>query len=185
MRVIAGEKKGMGLQGPGKFEKTRPTLDSIKENVFNIFQPIPEGATVLDLFAGSGQMGIEFLSRGADFAYFCEKARPMVRILEKNLEKTGYRERSLILKGDFRKCLEEIDQPITVAYLDPPYHQGLVDEAMDLFIEKRVLGPAAFIIAEIDSGESLKDHPSYQRIFDRTYHSQRILIYKKKEEGEL
>lgn len=185
MRVIAGEKKGMGLQGPGKSDKTRPTLDAIKENIFNIFQPIPSGAVVLDLFAGSGQMGIEFLSRGAGFAYFCEKERSMVKVIEKNLEKTGYQEKAILLQGDFRRCLGKIDKPVKIVYLDPPYGYGFVEEAMDLLVEKDKLEASAIVIVEREANEKLKEHPCFQLIFDRTYHTQRIQIYQKKEESEL
>lgn len=183
MRVIAGEKKGMLLQGPGKSRKVRPTLDQIKENVFNVFQPIPENCIVLDLFAGTGQMGIEFLSRGAAFAYFCERSRPIARIIEKNIQKTGYENQSQLIYGDFRHALDKIEKKLDAVYLDPPYNKGLVDEALELLITKEILSPSAFVITETESDEIIKDQPAYQIIFDRVYHSQRIRIFQKKEEG--
>ncbi len=156
MRVIAGEKKGMGLFGPPKSGRTRPTKDQVKESVFNMLGPVAPGLVFLDLFAGTGQMGIEFLSRGGQKAIFIEQSGPMVGMIKRNLAKTAYENQALLLHGDYRQRLDDIGGLVDVVYVDPPYGLDMVGEALSLLRTKQVLKPGALVIVEAsveDGGE--------------------------------
>lgn len=178
MRVISGERRGMTLIGPRKSQRTRPTRDQIKETVFDILGPIPEGLTCLDLFAGTGQIGIEFLSRGCEFAIFVEQAGPMVGIIKENLAKTHYEDRSLILHGDFRQRLDDLGRKVDLVYLDPPYGMKMVEEALDLILKKDILKPGAVLILESSSEEEVTIPPSFTVVKERIHKFNKIHILK-------
>ena len=139
MRVIAGSARRLVLKTAGG-EKTRPTTDRIKETLFNILQPELPGCRFLDLFAGSGGIGIEALSRGADMAVFVEKDRTAARCIRENLRTTRLEDRAQLLVTDVFRALEDLPgpYPYDFIFMDPPYNQG---------IEKKVL-------------EALRDHPA-------------------------
>ena len=176
MRIIAGEKRGMHLFPPPIGAPARPTEDRVKEAVFNILQPIRRGGACLDLFAASGQIGIEFLSRGAGHCVFVEKSRKMAQILERNVEKAGYVEKSQIFIGDFRRQLTRMQGPFDYVYLDPPYKSGMDFAAMFLLRERNLLAESAQVVVEcIQEQES--DVDGYRCTFDRAYGTKRIRIY--------
>jgi 16S rRNA (guanine966-N2)-methyltransferase len=121
MRVIAGTAKGRRLKGP-RGERTRPTSDRAKEALFSSLQPELPGASVIDLFAGSGALGIEALSRGAAHVTFVERHDRTVRLLDENLARTDLRHRATILSVDVLSALNSpAGRPFDVALLDPPY----------------------------------------------------------------
>lgn len=125
MRIIAGEKKGMRLTAP-KGGKTRPTGDKAKEALFSILQARLPDAVVLDLFAGSGQIGLEALSRGAARAVFVEPAAPARRVLSENVQRVGYGERSDILPLPAEKACRQLlarSARFDLIYLDPPWER--------------------------------------------------------------
>lgn len=182
MRIIAGERRGMRLEPPKKNEKTRPTGDKTKESVFNILQPIRQDARVLDLFAGTGQIGLEFLSRGAGFAVFCEKSRTMGRILRQNVEKTGYADRSMVRIADYREVLTASKAPYDYIYLDPPFGFGMEEIAMDLIHKRGLLAPEGLVILETAS-EHEDIEPEWEGFictFKRSYKAQCIRLFKEK-----
>lgn len=128
MRVIAGTAKGRRLKVPPG-ERTRPTTDRVKEALFSSLQPELAGASVLDLFAGSGSLGIEALSRGAASATFVERHERTARILEENIELCGMGERATVVTADVQVALgSPAGAPFDVALLDPPY--GTSDEEL-------------------------------------------------------
>lgn len=151
----------------------------MKEAVFNILQPIRPGSVCLDLFAASGQMGIEFLSRGAAFCAFGEKSRKMARVLERNVQKTGYIEQSRIFVGDFRRVLTQVQGPFDYVYLDPPYESGMDFAAMSLLRERGLLSKVAQVVVECVQGQELHVD-GFQCTFDRAYGTKRIRIYEEK-----
>ena len=121
MRIISGKARGTKLYTL-EGTNTRPTLDRVKESIFNIIQGNIENATVLDLFAGSGAIGLEMLSRGAKKAVLCDNSKEAVGIIKKNIEKTHSQEKAEIYNSDFETCLEKIkNQKFDIIYLDPPY----------------------------------------------------------------
>ena len=107
MRIISGKARGTKLYTL-EGENTRPTLDRVKESIFNIIQNEIEGAKILDLFAGSGAIGLEFLSRGAEKAILCDKSKEAINIIKKNVEKTHFQNNVQIYNTDFENCLEKI-----------------------------------------------------------------------------
>ena len=149
MRIITGTARGtrlMTLEG----EATRPTAERVKEAVFSMIQFDLLDSTVLDLFAGSGQMGLEALSRGAQKAHFIDKSSEAVDIIRKNAEKTHLAERSSIF------CTDSIDYlkrskgrcRFDFVFIDPPYGSGLVQESLRLLADGNLLNENAWLIVE-------------------------------------
>ena len=131
MRVIAGSAKSMPLKTiPGM--ETRPTTDRIKETLFNILQPYLCQSRFLDIFAGSGGIGIEALSRGADFCVFIEKNRKAVKVIEENLKFTKLEGRARVLSQDAAAALLFLDgeEPFDCIFMDPPYRKSLEEQML-------------------------------------------------------
>ena len=123
MRVIAGTARSLPLKTP-RGQETRPTTDRIKETLFNILQQDIPGCVFVDLFSGSGGIGIEALSRGARKAYFVENAREPLSCLTDNLEFTRFQDRAVVLKQDAVAALASIaEQTVDILFMDPPYGQ--------------------------------------------------------------
>ena len=125
MRIIAGTKKGMKLLGP-RTDVSRPILDRVKESLFNVLYKydVPAGKTVADLFSGVGSLGLEALSRGADFVTFVEKEAKVIQILKKNIEKSGFVDKSKVIRADAFKLGAPVDfdrRRYDVIFVDPPY----------------------------------------------------------------
>lgn len=150
MRVISGTARGTNLYSL-EGNDTRPTLDRVKESMFSIIQTwIPE-ARVLDLFAGSGALGIEALSRGATSAVFCDKSYKASEILRKNIEKTHLEEKSIVITKDYIKALEQIEnQKFDIIFLDPPYKLDFVGKAVNKIVELEMLDEDGIIVIETD-----------------------------------
>lgn len=179
MRIIAGEKKGLHLLGPSKKDKTRPSLDQIKEAVFNVLQPIKENAFVLDLFAGTGQIGLEFLSRGAGHCVFVEKSPKMAAILRQNIEITKYEDRTKVYLGDFRTNLKKISDSFDYIYLDPPYYFNYEKKTFEFISSKEKLNPGGIVILEAAIDDHFSEEmEAFEMIFKRKYNYQCIRIYK-------
>lgn len=124
MRVIAGTAKRLRLKAPAG-EHTRPTADRIKETLFNMLRPYLDDAVFLDLFAGSGGIGIEALSRGARHAYFAENDRQAISCIQENLKATHLEERATLLRADALAALSRIsEKEVDLIFLDPPYDCG-------------------------------------------------------------
>ncbi len=123
MRVIAGTARSLPLKTPEGTD-TRPTTDRIKETLFNMLQPYVPGSVFVDLFAGSGGIGIEAISRGARKAYFVENAPRAVSCIEQNLAFTKFADRGIVIKQDVLAALSGIRESMAdIIYMDPPYHQ--------------------------------------------------------------
>lgn len=152
MRVITGSKRGhklVTLEGTD----VRPTTDRVKEAIFSIIQFDIEGRTVLDLFAGSGQLGIETLSRGATFAVFVDKSKEAIGVIEKNLVNTSFQNSARILNKDYSAFLNSKGETFDIAFLDPPYDKGILEIALPLTIKR--MSDAGLIICEHSSTEEL------------------------------
>lgn len=149
MRVISGSAKGRSLACL-KGEHTRPTTDRVKENLFNILMPYVPQAQVLDLFAGTGALGIEALSRGAAHCLFIEKDAAAARIVQQNLAATRLEERAVLRRADALQVLREGGQ-YHLILLDPPYPLGLIPTVLELIDRHRVLHEDGIIAAEHDA----------------------------------
>ena len=171
VRIIAGSRKGVPLLAP-KGMNTRPTLDRVKESVFGILQFELEGKTVLDLFAGSGGLGLEALSRGAKFAVFNDKDRESVSVVRKNIEKLRFEQVSAVYSLDCSALLKRMAQDgqrFDIVFLDPPYEAGLLEKAMDELSALGLLNRGFIVAAEhspkkppaLMPGFSLRDSRRY------------------------
>lgn len=181
--VITGKNRGMKLLSPGKSDRTRPTEDKIKEAVFNILQPLKVDADVLDLFAGTGQIGIEFLSRGAGHVVFGEKSRSMAKILRENIRKTGQEEQSVVFVRDYREVIAGWTGAFDYVYLDPPFGYDMEKEAMAMLRRLHRVKPNGLVILESAAPAKGEEEPSdiycgFVSVFDRTYGRKRIRVFK-------
>ena len=150
MRVISGTARSLILKTP-KGTSTRPTTDKIKETLFNMISNELYNATFLDLFAGSGGIGIEALSRGAKEAYFCDIDREAIRCIRENLEHTKLIDKATILKGNFEANLEKIkthEKKFDIVFIDPPYQKGFEDKCLDILINSTLIDEHTLVIIE-------------------------------------
>lgn len=153
MRVISGTARGTILHSI-EDTKTRPTLDRVKESLFNIIQNNIEDSVILDLFSGSGAISIEFLSRGAKKAYLCDKSKQAIQMIEKNLEKTRLRTNAIIYNEDYNECLKKIkDTKFDIVFLDPPYECDFAVDAVKKIDDMKLLQHNGIIIIETDQPE--------------------------------
>ena len=156
MRVISGIARGTKLDSRESIS-TRPTLDRIKENMFNLIQDKVRDSVVLDLFAGSGQLGIEALSRGADRAYFCDIDKEDIVFLEKNIDKTRLTEKAIVLNADFKKVLKTVNERFDLIFIDPPYKSNFVEESLELIFENAILNTDGLIVIETDETQKIQE----------------------------
>ncbi|WP_429080533.1 16S rRNA (guanine(966)-N(2))-methyltransferase RsmD [Brassicibacter mesophilus] len=184
LRVITGKLKGHKLKAP-KGMSTRPTADRVKESIFNIIGYIPENSTVLDLFAGSGNIGIEFLSRGASRCYFIDNSHVSTSIIKENLEATNlsnqaqiyknYVDRALTILGSKNICFDFI-------FMDPPYEKDLVAPTIEALYINRLLDEEGIVIIEHETKASLEEeYLGLIRYDARKYGGTTVSFYKHKE----
>ena len=147
MRVITGSARGTRLLAP-KGMDTRPTLDQVKEGIFSVIQFEVEGRRVLDLFAGSGQMGIEALSRGASRAVFVDMRKDACEIVRANLDKTHLAERAQIVRSDYLSYLSRCRETFDLIFLDPPYAEIFLENTLKSISELDILSESGIIICE-------------------------------------
>ena len=153
VRVISGSARGLKLNTPGD-DRVRPTTDRVKESMFNIVQDWVYDSQVLDLFAGSGALGIEALSRGASQAVFCDNSLDSIKIIKSNIEKAKVVDRSQIVSGDFKRCLRDMEaknQSFDMIFVDPPYYKGLFEEVLDTIRSCKILKKDGIVIVEHDA----------------------------------
>ena len=147
MRVISGTARGRRLGELAGME-TRPTTDRVKEGMFNVLQFDIEGRRVLDLFAGTGQLGIECLSRGAREAVFVDRRADAVRLIRENLKVTELADRGRVISGDSVAYLKSLKEQFDIILLDPPYAAGLLEDAISHITRFDILTPHGIIVAE-------------------------------------
>lgn len=156
MRIISGKARGTKLYTL-EGENTRPTLDRVKEAIFSIIQSEIEGAKILDLFSGSGAIGLEFLSRGAEQAVMCDKSKEAINIIKKNIEKTHFEAKTKIFNIDFEKCLEKLkNEQFDIIYLDPPYETDYIIKSLKKIIELNIAREEGLIIIETDDEKRIE-----------------------------
>ncbi|MBR5218183.1 MAG: 16S rRNA (guanine(966)-N(2))-methyltransferase RsmD [Clostridia bacterium] len=178
MRVISGTARGRRLvTKPG--EDTRPTADRVKEAVFSMLQNRIYASRVLDLFAGSGALGIEALSRGAEHAVFVEKDSEAARVVEKNLKDTRLWDKSRLIKGDALVYLSGAKESFDIIFIDPPYAAGLYGDVFSLICSGGLLAPDGIIISEHKTGCEIPVCPPLTQVSDRKYGNVSVAILKK------
>lgn len=147
MRVVTGTARGARLKEPGSME-VRPTIDRVKEAMFNIIQFDIEGRNVLDLFAGTGQLAIEALSRGAEKAVLVDIGREAVALIRENLKRTKLMDRARIIQKDYCAFLSENTEKFDLIFLDPPYQTNFLENALQKIAEFDILTDGGIIISE-------------------------------------
>ena len=167
MRIITGTARGVRLKTL-EGEETRPTAERAKEAVFSVIQFELLGKRVLDAFAGSGQMGLEALSRGAERALLVDKNKAAADIIRKNVELTRLGNKAEVICGDICDCLKRRSgrEQYDIVFLDPPYKSDLIKKALNCLIENKMLGENSTVICE--SGEPMEVLLKNDReLFDR------------------
>jgi len=149
MRVIAGSARGLPLKAPKGLD-TRPTSDRTKETLFNVLMPYLSDCKFLDLFSGSGAIGIEAASRGAQYVVFVEKARDAIKCIEDNLLFTKLSAESKIIKSDFLSALIQLNdkEVFDVIFMDPPYNKKIEQEALKFISESSLIHEESVIVVE-------------------------------------
>ena len=181
MRIIAGLSKGTNLYSL-KGKTTRPTLDRVKEAIFNILQKNINQSVFLDLFSGSGSIGLEAASRGAKKVILCDKSKDAISIIKKNIIKTHLEEQTEVYNLDFKVLLKELKEKIDIVYIDPPYKSDYIEKSLKLLLECDLLKKDSIIIAETDEIERIEKEIEKLdlMIFDkRKYGRANILFIKK------
>lgn len=175
MRVITGSARGRKLCAPDGYD-VRPTTDKVKEAVFSSLQFDIGGALVLDLFAGSGQLGIEALSRGARHAVFVDNSRVSLGCVRKNLEATDFVSASDVLLRDSFDYIALTERSFDIIFLDPPYGCGIVEKILPLAAKK--LAPGGFIVCEYEAKAQTPQIPGGPGLFrDRQYGRIKISVF--------
>lgn len=172
MRVITGTARGRKLETLNG-DDVRPTTDRVKEAVFSIIQFQVQGRVFLDMFAGSGQMGIEALSRGAGTAYFFDMRRDAAAVINKNLKTTGLENSARVLLGDSIVLLNSLREKFDVAFIDPPYRKGLSQRAVEAVSSK--MNGGGVIVCETALDEEMPESAG-DFVLDRTYRYGKIKI---------
>ena len=174
MRVITGSARGCRLKELEGME-TRPTPDRVKEGLFNIIQFDIEGRKVLDLFAGTGQLGIECLSRGAASAVFVDRRTDAVKLIRENLKATRLSDKARVVSGDSMEFLKSLRESFDLIFLDPPYEAGLLEPAIAHIAKFDILSPHGIIVAEHPVGMALPALAAPYRLH-RTYRYGKIAL---------
>lgn len=185
MRVISGYLKGKKLFSV-KGQTLRPTSDRVKEAIFDILQDQIQGRKVLDLFAGTGALGIEALSRGASCSVFVEQNRRSLEALRKNIGECKLSEKVEVIAREAKagiKILEGRGKSFEVIFLDPPYGQGLARQTLKTLSQSSIVAPTTLVVAEHSLSEDLDSIPSWQRIDGRKYGRTRVSFFRPEKES--
>ena len=179
MRVITGKARGVQLKTPEGM-LTRPTTDRVKEALFSIIHFEIPGANVLDLFGGTGQLGIEALSRGAASAVFVDAREDSCRLIRENLKRTKLEKEGRVVRSDYLDYLKRCRETFDIILLDPPYAEVFLENALKYIVEIDILQSGGIIVAERPLGKDLPwDFEGYVRSRDYKYGNTLLTIYRK------
>jgi 16S rRNA (guanine(966)-N(2))-methyltransferase RsmD len=171
LRVISGNLRGKRLFSP-KGQELRPTSDRVKEAIFDILQDQFQGQNVLDLFAGTGALGIECLSRGASKGVFVEESPRSLIALRRNIEECRLKDRAEVLGRKVLpalKILEARGEAFGLIFLDPPYDKGEARRVLEVLSRSSILTPETLVVAEHSLSEGIDSIPPLQRVDRRKY----------------
>lgn len=182
LRIISGEHRGRvikTLEGTN----TRPTTDRVKESLFNIIQSRLEDSTILDLFAGSGNLGLESLSRGSTYAVFVEKSLKALSVIKQNIDMLGYKNKSEVIAGDVVKAISALgtsNRSFHIIFIDPPYGKGLELSVLTAIENSNILAPNGIIVLEHLTFKPQPEEVGLLKRYDvRKYGNTSISFYRK------
>ena len=179
MRVITGKAKGVSLKTPDGM-LTRPTSDRVKEAMFSIIQFDLPGAKVLDLFGGTGQLGIEAISRGAASAVFVDVREDACRLIRENLTRARMDKEGRVVRSDYLDYLKRCREKFQIILLDPPYAEVFLENSLKMITEIDILESGGIIIAERPLGKDLPwEFSGYIRSRDYKYGKTLLTVYRK------
>ena len=179
MRVITGKARGIQLQTPEGM-LTRPTADRVKEALFSIINFDVPGAKVLDLVGGTGQLGIEALSRGAASAVFVDAREESCKLIRENLKRTKLESDAKVIRSDYLDYLKRCREQYNIIFLDPPYAEVFLENAIKKITEIDILQSDGIIVAERPLGKELPwEFEGYTRSKDYKYGKVLLTIYRK------
>jgi len=189
LRVIGGSARGRRLHTPRGLT-VRPTSDKVKESLFNILSNTLgslDGCAVLDIFAGTGNLGIEALSRGAKNAVFIDSSRNSTALISQNLSLTGFADRSQVILKDFSQALgllESAGRIFQLVFLDPPYQKGLIEKCLEQLQKSSIIDLETVVVAEFSSREDIADiHGCLQQIDKRIYGDTALAFFTTMQKG--
>ena len=179
MRVISGKAKGISLKTPNGME-TRPTADRVKEALFSIIQFDIPGARVLDLFGGTGQLGIEAISRGAKSALFVDYSADACRIIRENLRRAKMEGKGTVVRADYLDFLSKCRETFDFVFLDPPYSEVFLENSIKKISEIDILESGGIIVAERPAEKALlPDIEGFSRSKDYKYGNTILTLYRR------
>lgn len=179
MRVISGKARGVNLKTPDG-QVTRPTTDRVKEALFSIIHFDLPGASVLDLFGGTGQLGIEALSRGAKKAVFVDAGEAACKLIRENLKRAKMENDAQIVRSDYLSYLNRCKERFDIVFLDPPYAEVFLENALNCIGEIDILQTGGIIVTERPLGKDLNVELSgFERSKDYKYGKTLLAIYRK------
>ena len=179
MRVISGKARGVNLKTPDGV-LTRPTIDRVKEALFSIINFDIPASNVLDLFGGTGQLGIEALSRGAKSAVFVDQREDACKLIKENLRRTKLEQDAKVVRMDYLDYLKRCKEKFDIIFLDPPYAEVFLENALKCITEIDILQSGGIIVAERPLGKDLPwDFEGFSRSKDYKYGKVLLTIYRK------
>ena len=179
MRVITGKARGVQLKTPDGMQ-TRPTTDRVKEALFSIINFDIPCAQVLDLFGGTGQLGIEALSRGAKSAVFVDQSEQACKLIRENLKRAKMEQEGMVVRADYLDYLKRCRETYDIIFLDPPYAEVFLENALKCITEIDILRSGGIIVAERPLGKELPwEFEGYQRSRDYKYGKILLTLYRK------
>jgi 16S rRNA (guanine966-N2)-methyltransferase len=182
LRIISGSARGRRLLSPKNY-RIRPTADRVKESLFNILSVLMgsfAGCRVLDIFAGTGSLGIEALSRGAAQAVFIDSHRESAALVAKNLQLLGFTDRGRVLESEALSALRSLEKKeltFSLVLIDPPYRQGLAERVLEYLAVSALIDENSLVVAEISSGEALPGAFGALREFDRRDYGDTAIVF--------
>ena len=187
LRVISGKVRGLKLDTP-KNQDVRPTIDRVKESLFNMINPYIRESNVLDLFAGTGSLGIECLSRGAKNCVFVDKSRESINIVKSNVKKARVENESTILNIDFKDAVKRLstqNQKFDVIFMDPPYYENMFIDCLKSIDELNLLHEDGIIVVEHDTKDQFEETIGrLVKTRDKKYGNTTMTFYKWEEQNE-
>jgi 16S rRNA (guanine(966)-N(2))-methyltransferase RsmD len=181
MRVISGTLKGREIKGY-TIEGTRPTMDRVKESMFAIIQNNIKGSVCLDLFSGSGNLGIEAISNGAKKCYFVDHNKIAIKIIKNNINNLGVDDKSIVIHDDYKKALENFKKEkmkFNIVFLDPPYADEVINDILNYLYKNNLLKRDAIVVCEYKIDTIKNEYYEIEK--EKKYGYKKVVIYTEKD----